>query len=199
LLSYQKNQICDTCQKNFYKISENHCPLCWKEGTNDICQNCKDWEKLGVSVNHQAIFQYNSAMKEFFSNYKFMGDYHLRHVFAPYFRAQKQNKGFTIVPIPISEKRLQERGFNQITAFLDAAAIPFQNLLAKNDTVKQSSLNREERLAGKNTFKLVEGVIIPQKVLLIDDIYTTGATLQRAVKILKDAGAQEIKSFSLCR
>ncbi|HBC90402.1 MAG TPA: ComF family protein, partial [Lactococcus sp.] len=42
-------------------------------------------------------------------------------------------------------------------------------------------------------------VKVPNKVLLIDDVYTTGRTLQHAITVLKEAGAQDVRSFSLCR
>ncbi|EKF50872.1 ComFC [Lactococcus garvieae DCC43] len=60
-------------------------------------------------------------------------------------------------------------------------------------------MSRAERLKTKNTFTIKAKVKIPKKVLLVDDIYTTGNTIQQAIAILKSAGVQEIKSFSLCR
>jgi ComF family protein len=191
--------ICGKCEERFQKISERHCPRCMKDGTEEICSDCQNWQSQGYIVKHRAVFTYDTTMKEFFSNYKFIGDYRLRQVFASYFKPAREDKAFTIVPIPVSEKRLRERGFNQVTAFLDAAKINYHKLLEKADTAKQSSLNREERLSSKNTFAMAEGVKIPEKVLLIDDIYTTGATLQHGVEVLRNAGIHEIKSFSLCR
>ncbi|MGX8058901.1 hypothetical protein [Lactococcus lactis] len=55
-------------------------------------------------------------MKDYFSQYKFVGDYRLYQIFEPYFKNISQKS--PLVPIPISPKRLEERGFNQVTAFL---------------------------------------------------------------------------------
>lgn len=199
LLSNLTSSLCEKCEENFHKISENHCPRCWKEGTVEICQDCRDWESQGVIVSHRAVFNYDAAMKEYFSSYKFVGDFQLCQIFAYYFKPEKNDKNFVVVPIPISEKRMQERGFNQVTGFLNAAKIPYQNLLLKSDAVKQSSLSREERLASQNSFAAAEKIKIPEKVLLIDDIYTTGATLQHAAETLSASGVKEIRTFSLCR
>ncbi|MDR0299298.1 MAG: ComF family protein [Streptococcaceae bacterium] len=199
LLKSPENSICEKCLATFQTISEKHCPRCWKDGSSQVCEDCQEWEEQGIIINHRAIFHYNAPMKGYFSNYKFIGDYRLRAIFANYFKPTKKDKNFTLVPIPISDKRLQERGFNQVTGFLDAAKIPYGNLLLKSDSVKQSSLSREERLDSKNAFTVAEDILIPKKVLLIDDIYTTGTTLQHTVFTLKEAGVTEVKSFSLCR
>jgi competence protein ComFC len=194
LLKSRENTLCRTCQANFVKISEEHCPRCHKSGSNEVCSDCKIWESKGVIVNHRAVFNYNSAMQEFFSNYKFLGDYRLHKVFDHYF---KFDKSATVVPIPLSPERYQTRGFNQVTAFLENTK--YEEILIKFDTKKQSSLTRTERLTTENPFSIAENTKIPEKVIIVDDIYTTGATLQHAVKTLKIAGAKEIQTFSLCR
>ena len=51
----------------------------------------------------------------------------------------------------------------------------------------------------ENPFVIKEGVKIPEKILLFDDIYTTGATINRIKKMLIEAGCQKIKTFSLVR
>ena len=53
-----------------------------KKGMSNICQDCQFWCKKGVKVDHAALYSYNQAMKEYFSRYKFDGDYILRKVFS---------------------------------------------------------------------------------------------------------------------
>ena len=195
LLKSPQNLLCSQCQKNFEKIPEAHCPRCCKPNVHEICTDCQNWEKRGYKIRHQAIFHYNQAMKDYFSLYKFVGDYRLYQIFEPYFK--NISPKFSLVPIPISPKRLEERGFNQVTAFLSQEN--FIELLEKENSVKQSSLNRKERLESPNPFRLKRGLKVPTKVILIDDIYTTGTTLYHASQILKEAGVHEIRSFSLCR
>mgnify|MGYP000017358039 CR=1 FL=1 len=60
-------------------------------------------------------------------------------------------------------------------------------------------MNRADRLQVEYPFVIKEGVNIPEKILLFDDIYTTGATINRIKKILIEAGCQKIKTFSLVR
>lgn len=77
--------------------------------------------------------------------------------------------------------------------------LPFQELFIKTDNLQQSSLSRTERLKTNNTFHLVRTDKLPDKILLVDDIYTTGATLVHASKFLKAAGVKSVQTFSLCR
>jgi len=139
-------------------------------------------------------------MKDFFSKYKFQGDYLLRFVFAEVLKKSLRNfKEYTLVPIPVSPEKYQSRGFNQVEGFLQAAGLPYKHLLEKEDMIAQSSKNREERLNSQQCFTLVKDVRLPEKILLIDDVYTTGKTLQLARELLLEAGVKEILTFSLAR
>lgn len=82
---------------------------------------------------------------------------------------------------------------------LDATNIPYQSLLGKYESQKQSSKNRAERLEAKQMFYLLDEKEVPEKILLFDDIYTTGATIQLAVELFMKIGRKEIKTFSLTR
>lgn len=194
LLKDSSPGLCTTCHNKFQLITPPYCSRCYKPDIKDVCSDCKIWEKEGIIVNHQAVFTYNTAMEEFFSRYKFLGDYRLHHVFHKYFQIEK---GYTIVPIPVSKERFQERGFNQVAALLQP--LPFSSLLEKEEGPAQNTRTRNERLKNKNTFTLKAKVKVPDKILLVDDVYTTGRTLQHAIAVLKQGGAQEIKTFSLCR
>ncbi|MEW4355270.1 ComF family protein [Streptococcus pneumoniae] len=192
---------CGDCMAEFEEISESHCKRCFKKGEDAICQDCIAWEKKGEIVQHQACFQYNQAMKEYFSTYKFQGDYALHQVFASvFYRALKDyKKEFTLVPIPVGDTRYQKRGFNQVTAFLEGAKLPYRSLLVKEDSIAQSSKTREERLQTQQVFSIKDDERLPEQVLLIDDIYTTGATLHLAKKLLLENGVKKVLTFSLAR
>ena len=143
---------------------------------------------------------YNDLMKDFFSKYKFQGDYLLRFVFAEVLKKSLRNfKEYTLVPIPVSPEKHQSRGFNQVEGFLQAAGLPYKQLLEKEDMIAQSSKNREERLNSQQCFTLAKDVLLPEKILLIDDVYTTGKTLQLARELLLEAGVKEVLTFSLAR
>ncbi|KXT77454.1 ComF family protein [Streptococcus sp. DD13] len=139
-------------------------------------------------------------MAEYFQRFKFWGDYQLREVFSHELKlALKNFSDYTIVPIPISKDRRKTRGFNQVTALLDAARIPYQNILEKDEREAQSHLSRLERLKREQPFRIKQSTKVPNKILLVDDIYTTGATIYQAKQIIMKEGTEKIKTFSLAR
>lgn len=199
-LTKPKVRACDTCFEKFQRISGQHCPKCYRDGASEVCMDCQVWIEKGKEVCHKSCFVYNEAMKDFFSQYKFQGDYALYSVFAEVLQKElKVYRDYALVPIPVSAEKYQTRGFNQVTAFLEGTKLPFREILEKHDTIAQSSKTREERLQSQQCFKVKDNVQVPTKVLLIDDIYTTGSTLQLAKEILVEAGVKEIVTFSLAR
>ena len=191
---------CVSCKNQFKKLSKERCQNCNKELHRDTCIDCKLWMKKGYIPKHLAIYHYEENMKDYFSRYKFMGDYCLRKIFQkdiknnlkPFFK-----KGYTIVPVPLSEERLVERGFNQVEGLIEG--IPYQDIFEKRDIEKQSSKTREERLSQDNAFCLKKGIDVPDKIIIVDDIYTTGSTLYHMVQLLEAIGIKEVLTFSLAR
>lgn len=199
-LKKEENPLCLACSSTFEKIGEEHCPNCYKIGVSTFCQECQLWCKEGIDVDHEAIFTYNEAMKDYFSRYKFDGDYLLRKIFASILRERlKKYKEFQFLIIPLSSERFSKRGFNQVEGLIEATGLSYHDFLEKNEEKASSSKNRSERLATKLPFFIKAGVTIPKKILLIDDIYTTGATVNRVKRLLENAGAKEVRTFSLVR
>ena len=104
-----------------------------------------------------------------------------------------------IIPVPLHRSRRRKRGFNQaeiLARELGAAAgIPVRTdvLFRVKKTSPQKSLGKKERQANLKGAFAVSGAWNPGKnVVLIDDIYTTGATLDRAAKMLRKAGARNV-------
>ena len=202
LMKKENHTMCDNCKNKFEPVSEASCKTCCKKNSETSCEDCQEWERKGKSVNHKALYYYNEEMKEYFQKYKFQGDQLLACLFAEEIKvALKKYKGYTIVPIPLSDERNEKRGFNQVTAILESAGIPYQDLLRKKDTKAQSQKNKKERLKTEQAFrrKEFENKSWPEKIMIVDDIYTTGATIERAKEMLNVNGVKEIKSFSLAR
>jgi len=200
LLKRDEPSTCPTCFASFEKIREHHCQTCFKEGEEAFCQDCHFWYKEGIQVDHEAIFTYNDAMKDYFSRYKFDGDYLLRKVFPKILRqALQKYSDYQIVIIPLSQERLKSRGFNQVEGLIKETGLPYQDILIKKEVDASSNKNRSERLLTEFPFVVRDGAIIPKCILLVDDIYTTGTTVNRTKRLLLESGCQKIKTFSLVR
>lgn len=200
-------QLCLTCLQKFKKLTKmNRCLGCFGIAEQEYCFECLRWKKLypNYSFHHEALFSYNQAMQEWFQEYKFKGNYLLRYSFSPMIKEYfKQKKKVTIVPIPISEKRIVDRGFNQVNGLLLGAGLYFCELLVRvKDDKAQVLKNRKERLLLKQPFDILKKEtekITNQSVIIVDDIYTTGRTLFHAADIILKYEPSDLYTFSLAR
>lgn len=203
-------QLCPRCCKLFTPITKDlSCPLCQKSGSKEVCTDCRQWKQKfpNYSFHHQAIFQYNEAMHDWFSLYKFKGHRQLAGCFAQ--EIQKAMKAYgrkqMIIPIPLSAQRLKTRGFNQVEEILNQAGLAYFPILKKKSTpdeTPQSSKSREQRLLTPQPFyfsKKAQKLCNGKEILLIDDIYTTGQTLFHAADCLRRTEPKHIQTFSLAR
>lgn len=199
-----KPLICDDCQQNFTPLTgQTACPGCSRPQEKSVlCTECNEWRSVYPwQLTHHALYRYDDAMKEFMQRYKFAGDYRLRQIFSSEFvSAISKCQVDMVVPIPVTEQTMRTRGFNQVEGLL--GNLPVNHLLKCRDKEKvaQSKKNRWERLASKQPFILInEAAVRRKRILLVDDIYTTGRTLYHAANLLYQAGAATVISISLAR
>ncbi len=112
-----------------------------------------------------------------------------------------------IIPVPITEKRLRERGFNQSFIIgeeisgITGCPVLHATLLKTRETKDQYSLSKDERRTNiKGVFAVKDKISIQGKrLLLVDDLFTTGYTVREASRVLLKAGAAEVIVFALAR
>ncbi|WP_249315512.1 ComF family protein [Bacillus sp. FJAT-49711] len=173
--------------------------------SQQTCLDCVRWEQdprwKGTLDKNISIYVYNHFLKDLIAQFKFRGDYELAKAFSPEISAQLKSLEYDLlVAIPLSDERLKERGFNQSEALARETGFITWDLLIRTHSEKQSKKSREERLLQQQVFDVKQPAMIPGKsILLIDDIYTTGSTLRQASKILKQAGAKQVRSLTIAR
>ncbi|WP_107921049.1 ComF family protein, partial [Heyndrickxia sporothermodurans] len=205
--------LCKDCKKQLVPIRRPICPKCSRPLENlskdyikgDICLDCYRWEKdanwASILDKNISIYEYNDFLKDLLARFKYRGDYILAKIFSQKIQKELEKISYdAIVPIPLSNERLLERGFNQSTALATEANINVANLLTRVHTEKQSKKSRQERIHLQQVFNRRDDVKLEgENILLIDDIYTTGSTLRHAAKILKEAGAKSVTSITIAR
>lgn len=203
--------LCTTCQDQLTEIEGITCQICSRPlekldlqyVIGEHCYDCVRWEEelewSGYLQKNHSIYQYNDFLKELLSQYKFRGDYILVQIFVNKVQEKLRSIDYDLlVPIPLSDERLFERGFNQSEALIVEAGLFPTHLLQRTHSEKQSKKSRKDRIHLPQVFQLIEKVS-DQKILLVDDIYTTGSTLRHAAKILKSGGATSVDSLTLAR
>ena len=203
------------CWSHVRFIRPPFCERCGLPFSGDLtttfeCTNCREL-KLHFSSARSAVvaksvvlevihrFKYSRAL--WFEN--FLADLLLRAA-APALRTQRWD---FIVPVPLHPLKLREREFNQagrLAAHLARATrIPLDETLLRriNPTVTQTLLTREQRATNmQNAFAVRRGLCLTeQRLVLVDDVFTTGATTSACARALRGAGAAEVGVWTVAR
>ena len=221
------NLLCFHCQEDYPLIEDPVCNQCGKQLAHDheLCLDCKKALVYNELLNCEttthkyqqgiALYPYEGTIKETLYRFKYGGRRKYARFFAENMYRKLQETTFLykidlIVPVPVSEERLKQRGYNQAGEMARHLAkiskIPYRdNLLIRDRHTKpQSEFSPKQRSSNiKGAFKCVEdlkqGLNNSYKVILIiDDIYTTGSTINECAKVLKESGADQIYSCVVC-
>lgn len=195
-----------------------HCPFCGAPvGKELLCGRCRrtlpftgeQAVRTGTFGKCAAPLYYEEPVRDAVLRYKFkakLGGMDCFGMLMAECAAEQYSGAFDAITwVPVSKKRLKKRGFDQ-TRFLTAAmcvdwhAAPIEALCKVIDNPPQSKLeSAEERRA--NVLGVYEAINTEQfrgkRLLLVDDILTTGATLSECVRVLKEAGAAEVMCLTL--
>lgn len=203
------NYICKKCQEHIRYVQSPYCLKCGKElktSTEEYCEDCKN--AAHIFDRGRAVYEYES-IKEAVYRFKYAG----RREFAEFFGKQtadilgKEIKGWkpdVIVPVPLHKEREKKRGYNQAALLAKEVSkcldIPVNDkiIYRSRATVPQKELNGKERQNNlKNAFKIGQNDVKLKTIIVVDDIYTTGATMDEMAQCLKSAGAEKIYCISL--
>ena len=171
----------------------------------EVCPDCQKWHQVkeAVLLKNTALYAYDEAGRKFMELFKFVGDTRVMTLVIKELRQELlkyQKRGFVLCPLPSSSTSLRKREFETIPTLLKECHVPTVWLLEHiGSGKKQSEKTRQERLQLEQPFKVKENVGVPKKVLLVDDVYTTGATLHLAAKALTEMGVEEVESLTLFR
>ena len=196
------------------------CGVCGKLGEGYLCKECeKELNKYTINCNDFKqktdilhIFQYKELIRKLIIQYKFNNKSYLYKTFCEFIVKNKKAFDFIksydiIIPVPMHNRKKALRGYNQSELIAKELAKTakikiFTDVLIKTKNNKvQSSLNKQDRKNNvKDVYKLVKKEkIYNKKVLIFDDIYTTGATIEACKKEILTANVKSVGILTLAK
>ena len=215
--------LCTTCSATFLPVESPMCSKCGivftsRQGEDRVCGNCIEApKKYGVA---RSAGVYDQVLMSAIHCLKYKGKIQLTPplgalLFNAFIRYWDKKHIDIVLPVPLHERKLRIRGFNpsfllvrnwprifeMLNGHLPAIPVDKDMLVRKKWTAPQTGLGRKERLQNiKNAFVINDtSKIEGKKILLVDDVYTTGATANECAKVLLKGGSKQVDVLTLAR
>jgi ComF family protein len=205
--------FCSDCLSEICWIDPPFCSVCGipfmsKEIKSHPCGACVNDRKYFTMA--RALGTFDGSLQGAIHHWKYEGKTHLTPFFAEWM-AEGLNRYWEpdsldlLIPVPLHPQRLRQRGFNQALLLVKELSrrtgLPYQKtiLQKKKSTIPQVNLNSVEREKGvRGTFHVIgREELLGKSVLLVDDVYTTGATVNECSKVLLRGGAERVDVLTL--
>ena len=197
--------ICDDCRKQVVKVGKIKCIHCGKPLEGETKEYCRDCERRKSNYEQgRSLWVHippvsNSVYRLKYHNKRYYAEIFGKEL-ADEFEFQIRRWGIqAIIPIPLHRSKMRKRGYNQAELLAkqlsECMGIPMEKdvLYRIKKTRPLKEMNGEQRHRNlKGAFAVSKSWNPRQNILLIDDIYTTGNTIHRVAKVLKNAGAQKV-------
>lgn len=206
-------EICPSCEKKLVRAAQPVCMKCGKPLERDRVRReyCADCMRHPHKFTQgRAVFVYQGAVVASMHRLKYKNR---RDYAAAYAKEAYRTQGEWIrriapdalIPVPLHKKRRRRRGYNQAELIArklsEYTGIPMEKdlLLRRVNTRPQRQLEAKERKNNlKNAFQMSKKIVKLERVLLIDDIYTTGSTVDAAAEVLMSAGIKKVYVLCIC-
>ena len=206
-----KGKVCIACRKRLPYLKEPKCKKCGKEIEKEEQEYCSDCQRFKHSFDRGAsVFAYDMLMRRSISMFK----YHNRREYASFYAEEmyrncerfiKMCAPEVILPVPIHNYKRRQRGFNQAELVAKELSrilkvpVDTEYLMRVEKTTPQKELTRQQRKVNlRQAFAVRETGKYYEKVLIVDDIYTTGATIDAISEILRENQTKIIFFLTIC-
>lgn len=197
--------ICGECRGSIKTAAEPVCKKCGKPLENERMEYCGDCRtKKHIFCQGKAVFVYEGHIRQSMYRFKYGGKreyarYYAKEAARLYLRWARRRGIEVIVPVPMYSRKKRRRGYNQAEVFANALGremglrVDASAVKRVRSTVPQKELNDAERRSNlKNAFQSGRNIVNYKQILLVDDIYTTGSTMDAVGEALLSAGAEHV-------
>ncbi|MBE5745726.1 MAG: ComF family protein [Clostridiales bacterium] len=201
--------ICEKCLKTLPYLTNNICEICGRKvvGEGKICNSCTN-QKLLINFARAPLLYTKTMHKVIYGlkykNAKYLAEPLSKLLYNFYKSTEEFNDIDIIIPVPLHKNKFKKRGYNQsellLTSFLSTNKVKTDIVEKIKDTVSQTKKSYLERLTSLDgSFEVKNKQAIKNKnILIVDDIFTTGATCNAIAKELFKANAKSVKCLTLC-
>ena len=196
---------CAACRKKVQYIKEPSCKKCGKPLENPRQEYCTDCGRKKHQFDQgKAVFVYQGQIRQSMYRFKYgnkreYAEFYANAAVEKYGVWLNKIKAEVLIPIPMYSRKKRLRGYNQAEVFARALGrktgiLVDEHLVRRvRNTIPQKELNESQRRSNlKNAFQLTADIVKYKRVVLVDDIYTTGSTIDEVSKVLKESGVKNI-------
>ena len=199
------NLICPGCMAKLSWVRRPVCKKCGKEVLDETIEYCRDCARHKRSFDYGlSLINYDDTASRSMARIKYNNrreylDFYSEAMVRKMGKRIRSMDGDALIPVPVHPSRLRERGFNQAEELARRLSVPLgipvntSVLKRERKTAPQKNLDSSGRL--KNLEQAFTAAALPsamQKVILVDDIYTTGSTIEACARVLRKAGAEHV-------
>ena len=204
----RKEGICDRCRSKIRYIREPFCMRCGRQLGKDQEEYCKDCSREHVFLQNVTLYDYGSIADSLF-RFKYRGRreyarFYGEELYRGYREWLAVRKPDALIPVPCHSSRRRQRGYNQAELLAEAlsavSGIPVKKDLIQriHKTGPQKNLTLRERQNNlKKAFKICQNDVKLSTIVIIDDIYTTGSTMDAMAEELHRNGVRKIYGMAL--
>jgi ComF family protein len=195
--------VCPDCWSKLEPIPRPFCPQCGMPAPviEGLCGSCRRGDHAFDLA--RSLFLFTDPMRGILHHFKYSGRVSLAQPLGRRLRDHMHQEGFQgtiVLPVPLHRARERERGFNQAELLARRLGLPVDRglLRRRKNTPSQTGLSRSQRALNLSAAFEVRRTP-PDCVLVVDDVYTTGATLHEIAKTLKRAGTSRVEVLTVAR
>lgn len=198
---------CDATWSSVPLIAQ--CPFCHRKGSDRPCSDCRNEVYLD-GIRSFASYG-NPVVRKALSVWKYDQDRAIEKVLFSWLtraavRMEPPLAPFYACPVPLHMRKQHQRGFDQAKVVAGWAGeiygIPVETVLRRRYyNASQASASSGDRSVGEldDLFEILPGSVVPENILLCDDVFTSGATMDAAARILKEAGAKQVWGWVIAK